>query len=50
MDRLNLFMGATPLLTQTFQIIPNIPQMMEDVLRASGIKDVERPCRDAPTR
>ena len=42
MDRLNLFMGATPLLTQTFQIIPNIPQMMEDVLRASGIKDVER--------
>lgn len=42
LDRLNLFMGVMPVMTQTFGIIPNIPQMMEDVLRASGIRDVEK--------
>jgi hypothetical protein len=41
MDRLNLFAGLTPMLTQTYGLVPNLPQMLEDVLRASGIKDVE---------
>ena len=42
LDRLNLFMGAMPVLTQTFNIIPNIPQMMEDVLRASGVRNIDK--------
>ena len=42
MDLLNLAAGLLPTLTQTFQVIPNIPQLLEDVLRASGVKDVER--------
>ena len=42
MDILNLTAGLLPTLTQTFQVIPNIPQMLEDVLRASGVKDVEK--------
>ena len=30
------------MLTQTFNIIPNIPQMMEDVLRASGVRNIDK--------
>lgn len=42
MDRLNLIAGMMPQLTQVFQIIPNLPQLVEDVLRAGGIRDVEK--------
>jgi|TARA_R110000787_G_scaffold174228_2_gene286847 hypothetical protein len=42
MDRLNLSAGLLPIMAQTFQMVPNLPQMLEDVFRASGIKDVDR--------